>query len=63
MNDHRITLAARCLRQATVLEHTALSIPNHDPLAFRLRDVAVDLREAAKVLTEDINPKEHFDEE
>lgn len=62
-NAQKTSLAARCLKQAILLEHNAMAIPNDDPLAFRLRDAALDLREAAEMLTRELNPKEHIDED
>jgi len=62
-NEHKTVLAARCFRQATLLEHSALALPNDDPLTFRLKDAAQDLRDAAALLTRELDPKEHIDAE
>jgi hypothetical protein len=63
VNDEKNRMAARCIKQAFLLERAALVMPNADPLTFQLKDVAQDLRDAALVLTQDLNPKEHVNEE
>ena len=65
-NDAKRRLAARCIKQAAVLELAVQNAYTADLLDYLQRDaheVVIALRDAADELIRNLDPKEHIDED